>query len=156
MAGYVTSRSNKPSSVVGIVAGVEERAQPTLYFCLDLVVLAGEFTGGLLESLAVRLHGLREEPELVLRKEPNARLGEWQRDRPPVRRSLRKIFSGAEPPVLPARDPSGHHPATRPPSTMARSCFARPVEASAWAASSVDAAAVSAALTALDSVTRPI
>ena len=30
----------------GIVAGIEERAQPPLGFCLDLVVLAGEFTGG--------------------------------------------------------------------------------------------------------------
>jgi hypothetical protein len=31
---------------LGIFAGALERAQPPLGFCLDLVVLAGEFTGG--------------------------------------------------------------------------------------------------------------
>jgi len=31
---------------LGIVAGIKKRAQPTLGFCLDLVVLTGEFTGG--------------------------------------------------------------------------------------------------------------
>ena len=30
----------------GIIAGIEERAQPPLGFCLDLVLLTGEFTGG--------------------------------------------------------------------------------------------------------------
>jgi hypothetical protein len=73
----------------GIVAGVVERAETPLGLALDGVVLVGEFPGGFLESLAVGLHGAREQPERVLRKEPDASLGERQCDRPPVARGFR-------------------------------------------------------------------
>ena len=42
-----------------------------------------------MKSLAVRLHGGREEPERVLGQEPYASLREWQRDRAPVARCFR-------------------------------------------------------------------
>ncbi|MCE9630872.1 MAG: hypothetical protein K8S94_09200 [Planctomycetia bacterium] len=73
----------------GIVAGVEERAESAFCFTLDRVVLAGKFSGRFLKTLAVRLHGGREQPERVLRKKPNASLRKRQRDRAPVRRGFR-------------------------------------------------------------------
>jgi hypothetical protein len=44
----------------GVVAGIEERAEPSLGFALHLVVLAGKLSGGLLEPVAVGLHCGRE------------------------------------------------------------------------------------------------
>jgi hypothetical protein len=73
---------------LGIVAGVEERAEAPLGFALDHVVLGSEFPGCYLESLAVRLHGLREQPERVPGEDSYASLGEGQRDRPPVGRRI--------------------------------------------------------------------
>ena len=73
----------------GVVAGVEERAEASLCFTLDRVVLPGEFPGCFLEPLAVRLHRAGEHAEGVLRKESNASLRKWQRDRAPVARCLR-------------------------------------------------------------------
>ena len=47
----------------GVVAGVDEGAKSVLCLWLHRVVMAAKFPGGLLESLAVRLHGARKHAE---------------------------------------------------------------------------------------------
>ena len=73
---------------LGIVAGAKKRAQPPLGLCFDLVVLAGEFTGGFLKLLPVLNHPGVELRQLVLLEKPDARLWKGERFKPPVARSL--------------------------------------------------------------------
>ena len=71
-----------------VVAWIEERAKSSPGFRLDLLVLAGEFTGGIKQLLAELAHACVEARELVPGEQPDAWLWKGEGFSPPVARGL--------------------------------------------------------------------